>query len=151
MRPESLSSGTIGSILTAASFFPSSSRICGVAQQLLDAPVRPINSLQTMLLKQRLRYNYKQQRISSMAHEQVTWRLWPHHWGISLWHCRSHFFLVLGVKIVIPFLAWQLNHIFYDAAGDIVLFPHFWECSPSALLVCHHLLNLFTAHRNQYA
>lgn len=35
------------------------------------------------------------------------------------------FFLVVGVKIVIPFLAWLLNHIFYGAAGDILLFPHF--------------------------
>lgn len=60
--------------------------------------------------------------------------------GISLWHCRSYISRGKALELPSHSLAWQLNHIFYGAAGDIVLFPHFWVCSPSALLVCHHLL-----------
>lgn len=58
------------------------------------------------------------------------------------------FFMCKALKLLFCSLARQVNHIFYDAARDIVLFPHFWECSPSALLVCHHLLNLFTAKKS---
>ena len=120
-------------------------------KQQLHTAGCPSNSLQTILFKESRTMEQNWASARWRTRKQVTCRLWSHHLGISLWHCRSYFFMCEALKLPSRPVAWQLNHIFYDAAGDIVLFPHFWECSPSALLVCHHLLNLFTAHRNQYA
>lgn len=45
--------------------------------------------------------------------------------NISMTPRKSYFFMSEALKLPSCSLAWQLNHIFYDAAGDIVLFPHF--------------------------
>ena len=48
-----------------------------------------------------------------------------------MWHSYSFFFFLAEALKLLPWcLLWQINHMVYDAVGDTMLFPHFWECSP---------------------
>lgn len=65
-----------------------------------------------------------------MSHKRVSCRSWLHHFGISLWHCGSYFFMCEALKLLSRSLAWQLNHIFYDAAGGYCAVPTFLRVFP---------------------
>lgn len=68
---------------------------------------------------------------------------------ISRWHCWPYFFMCEPSELPLCCLLQQINHIVYDAAGDIVLFPHFWDGSPvSTPCLSSSFKSIYCSHKS---
>lgn len=132
MRPVSLSSGMIGSMLTAASLFPSSISVCRVAQQCRVTVSCCWKSYGTVYKP----YIYRDSplqfelNISLMWHEQVSDHLWFHHFfniSMTLWVL---FFPVWGFKIAILFCGMAVKSYILWCSRGYCAVPTFLRVFP---------------------